>query len=261
MTSTQQMLYGLAMGERNGGPIRMALRLGDSLVACNGFDADDVFARYHDWWRNGAFDTGNVFMHVMALADRGYGPAEAAQLADQKLAGRTAGVNPAHRIAPLAACMAITDTALAGVARQETALTHQHPLATDSAAFMAVMLRALLKGAGIDEARARASSEVSDALRAHLDRPGPLRVERGFAPDILANALCFIDQAADADAALTSALAHAGPANYGPVLVGALAGAAFGDISRTDVLAVQGEALTRALDQLADRLGGWAKRR
>lgn len=256
MTSTQQMLYGLALGERNGGPTQMVLRLGESLVSCSGFDAADVFARYHDWWQNGAFDTGNVFMHVMALADRGYGHADAAPLADQKLAGRTAGVNPAHRIAPLAACRDVADMALADTARKEAVLTHQHSLAADSAAFMAVMLRALLQGASIDDARERAMTQVGNDLRTYLHRSLPLRPERGFAPDILANALYFIEHAMDTHNALDAALAHAGPANYSPVLVGALGGAAFGGITRKDAVAVQGEDIVSMLQSLAERLDG-----
>lgn len=42
-------LVGMAVGERNGGPIRMALRLGQSLAQLGSFDPEDIFVRYHDW--------------------------------------------------------------------------------------------------------------------------------------------------------------------------------------------------------------------
>lgn len=36
------VLIGLATGDRNGGPIRMAVRLAESLLACGGFDPADI---------------------------------------------------------------------------------------------------------------------------------------------------------------------------------------------------------------------------
>ncbi len=50
------VLLGLAAGDRIGGPIRMALHLAESLLACGGFDPSDVLDRYLGWWREGAFD-------------------------------------------------------------------------------------------------------------------------------------------------------------------------------------------------------------
>ena len=253
-SAVRDCLYGLAAGERNGGPIRMALRLGASLHACGGFDAEDVFARYHDWWLNGAFDTGNVFMHVMALADRGFSAGEAAGLAHQKLDGQTAGVNAAHRIAPLACYLPISDAELPRLARLEAALTHHHELAGEASAFVAVLLRALLRGEALPAAVERARQQASTELLEVLDSGNLPFEENGFAPMILANALHFVLQATDFDSALEPALAHAGGANYSPVLVGAIAGAAFGDVPRGLVVAVHGETVVHELDTLIEQL-------
>ena len=46
----QGVLIGLAAGDRNGGPIRMAVRLAESLLERNGFDPADVVERYLRWW-------------------------------------------------------------------------------------------------------------------------------------------------------------------------------------------------------------------
>jgi ADP-ribosylglycohydrolase len=54
----QGVLIGLAAGDKIGGPIRMAVRLAESLLDCNGFNSTDILNRYLDWWREGAFDTG-----------------------------------------------------------------------------------------------------------------------------------------------------------------------------------------------------------
>ena len=65
------LLPGLAAGDLNGGPVRMAVRLAESLVARRQFDPDDILARYLDWWREGAFDTGPVAAEVLALVASG----------------------------------------------------------------------------------------------------------------------------------------------------------------------------------------------
>lgn len=49
------VLPGLAAGDRNGGPIRMALRLAQSLVQRSRFDSDDVLNRYVQWRQEGGF--------------------------------------------------------------------------------------------------------------------------------------------------------------------------------------------------------------
>src|SRR4051794_21690552 len=48
------VLVGLAAGDRIGGPIRMALRLAESLLHCGGFDPADTLDRYLRWWRGRA---------------------------------------------------------------------------------------------------------------------------------------------------------------------------------------------------------------
>ncbi len=45
----QGLLLGLAAGDRNGGPIRMAVRLAESLVECSGFAPSDILERYLPW--------------------------------------------------------------------------------------------------------------------------------------------------------------------------------------------------------------------
>ena len=71
------ILIGLAAGDRNGGPIRMAFRLTTSLIVLERFDRADVLQRYLDWWHNGAFDTGPIAAHVFTLIDAGVPPYDA----------------------------------------------------------------------------------------------------------------------------------------------------------------------------------------
>jgi hypothetical protein len=47
------VLLGLAAGDRNGGPIRMVVRLAESLLELGRFDPTDILGRYLCWWREG----------------------------------------------------------------------------------------------------------------------------------------------------------------------------------------------------------------
>ena len=97
----QGVLVGLAAGDRIGGPIRMAVRLAESLVASGGFNAADILNRYLAWWREGAFDTGPVSDRAFALLAACKPVQEATAQVHREFGGKTAGCNPAHRSSPL----------------------------------------------------------------------------------------------------------------------------------------------------------------
>ena len=65
------LLIGLAAGDQIGGPIRMAVRLAESLLDCGGFNPADILSRYLAWWSEGAFDTGPVSGRSLALMASG----------------------------------------------------------------------------------------------------------------------------------------------------------------------------------------------
>jgi ADP-ribosylglycohydrolase len=224
------VLLGLAAGDRNGGPVRMAVRLAESLAARCGFDADDVLARYVAWWREGAFDTGPVAAGVLARVAVGEAPAAAVENVHRASGGLTAGCNAAHRAAPLAMACELDDAALREAARHEAQLTHYDPAAGEVSAAIVVACRALLCGKPWDAALVAAAASAGhptthEALDAAARGPGG---RGGFAPEVLRAAVHFVGRARDFGAALDDALAFAGPANYAPVLVGALAGARWG---------------------------------
>ena len=81
----------------------------------------------------------------------------------------------------------------------------------------------------------------------------------GFAPDVLRAALHFVGTSGSFAEALERSLAFAGPANYCPVLVGAIAGARWGasaimpsSLAHVDIL----PRVTAAADALAS---GWGE--
>ncbi len=214
----QGVLVGLAAGDRIGGPIRMAVRLAESLVETGRFDAADVLGRYLRWWREGAFDTGPVSGRALELMASGLPAPEATAQVHREFGGMT-GCNPAHRSPPLAMLAAVADEDLAGCAMAEARLTHHDPLAGEVAAAVNKLCRALIRGASWDLALRQCGESAVQK------EPGN---DGGYAPDVLRAALFFVGTSACFTEALDRSLAFAGPSNYCPVLAGAVAGARWG---------------------------------
>jgi ADP-ribosylglycohydrolase len=118
------VLMGLAAGDRNGGPIRMAVRLAESLLDCGFFKPMDILNRYLAWWREGAFDTGPVSERVFALMAAGMRVTEATAQVHREFDGKTAGCNPAHRSSPLSMLASIADQELAACPSVSWPLAH-----------------------------------------------------------------------------------------------------------------------------------------
>jgi ADP-ribosylglycohydrolase len=213
------VLVRLAAGDRIGGPIRMAVRLAQSLFDCGGFDPADILGRYLAWWKEGAFDTGPVSARALALIAAGVPVSDASARVHREFGGKTAGCNPAHRSPPLAMLAALPDEDLAGCAKAEARLTHHDPLAGEVAAAVSKLCRALVRGDGWDVALRQVREFAAP------DGPGN---NGGFAPDVLRAALYFVGSSASFAEAQGRSLDFAGPANYCPVLVGAIGGARWG---------------------------------
>jgi len=227
------LLLGLAAGDRIGGPVRMALRVAESLRDCSGLDAYDLRARYFDWWREGAFDTGPTFGSVMRLVELGVSFEQAVIDVDTDSDGATAGCNPAHRNAPLAMCASIPDSELDRTAKAEAQLTHKHPIAGDAASAVTSLCRALIRGQPWSIALCTATTDKRSPEVGHaLQIPACKELSRtGFAPDVLQAAVHFVDSSESLSIALARSIDFAGPANYCPVLVGSIGGARWGSSS------------------------------
>lgn len=253
------VLLGLAAGDRIGGPVRMALRVAESLRERGGLDAADIGRRYVDWWREGAFDTGPTVAQVLSLVESGMSFEQASLNVDETLGGMTAGCNPAHRVAPLAMCVQIPDSALDSAATAEARLTHRHPLAGEVAAVVVRLCRALIRGSSWPEALVMAADRRSpETQRALQVRHGEAPSRGGFAPEVLRAAVRCLDSSDSLSAALTRARDFAGSANYCPVLVGSIGGARWGrsQLAEAD-LCHQGELLTRLTAVAFDLAKEW----
>jgi len=158
------ILLGLAAGDRNGGPIQMAVRLAESLVERDSVDVDDIGSRYLDWWHKGAFDTGPTAAGVFTLVDSGLSFQAAARQVHIEAGEQTAGCNPAHRSAPLAMLAGLNAKQLADYIAMEAKLTHHHPLSGDVATAVAVICHELVRGVtwkdAVESARIRRLPET-----------------------------------------------------------------------------------------------------
>jgi ADP-ribosyl-[dinitrogen reductase] hydrolase len=248
------VLLGLAAGDRNGGPIRMAVRLAESLAANQQVDFDDIVDQYLDWWRDGAFDTGTVAAKVLELMTAGVLNQDAVVQVDEALAGFTAGCNPMHRNSPLAMAFFLSDEQLVGVAKREALLTHQHPLAGDSAAAFVVLCRQLIRGQSWGKSLQKAAIGRSHPVNQALQILSSESIKRGgFSPDVLAAAVYFVNQAQCFKEALHRSIQFAGPANYCPVLVGVLGGVRWG-ASSIPAQELASCSLLPRIEQAADNL-------
>lgn len=222
-------LFGLAAGDRNGGPVRIALRLADSLLERNSFDPEDICARYLEWWRAGTFDSEQTFAGVFARVDSGMPVAEAVMATHEDCQGETAGCNPTHRCLPLALAGFLSDGQLEAALIAEARLSHLHRLAAEGSAFVGLLCRNLILGSHFNKAleiagrnRAKAIQQAASVFDPDTLKPG------GYTPDAIAAGVYFVKTADTFGDALQRALEFAGPANYCPVITGAIAGARWG---------------------------------
>jgi ADP-ribosylglycohydrolase len=255
------ILLGLLMGDRNGGPIQMALELASSLRRLGRFSLNDVRLRYLTWFLREGTDTGPVSARVFELISFGVEPGDAVAQVHREFGGLTAGCNPAHRAAPLAMCSFIADDDLPATAVQEAKLTHEHGLAGDVSAAVVVLCRALIRGAAWSEALEVAAVARQPATQATMSLAiTPALKSGGFAPDVLRAGISFVDRHSSFEAALSEALPFAGPANYCPVLVGSIAGARWG----ASEIVIDGyprrEILRRALEVSQELSSQWIPR-
>jgi ADP-ribosylglycohydrolase len=253
------VLLGLAAGDCNGGPIRMAVRLAESLLELGRFDPQDIAGRYLRWWREGAFDTGPVSGRALELMASGMSASDASAQVHREFAGRTAGCNPAHRSPPLAMLAALADDDLAGCAVTEARLTHHNPLVGDVASAVTMLCRSMIRGAAWESASQRSAEgrqgQTSEALFSGQEGPG---TSGGFAPEVLRAAVYFVGSSSSFPEALGRSLAFAGPANYCPVLVGAIGGARWGSAAVPHQALAHVDILPRVETCARGLAAGWA---
>jgi len=209
------LFQGIASGDQYGGPTKMAQILYESIEGKERLSVQDVTARYLDWWKTDAFDTGPVFDAVFAKINEGTWRADAAFQVHLELNGETAGCNPVHRIAPLALFRFVSFNALGSIARKEARITHWHEIAGDMSAVMAYLCWCLLKEQSWEDAKSITAAMEPEAWE--LIEQAKISKD-GYAPNVMRTAIEFLDQ----PNSLERAFEFAGFGNYCPVIVGTL---------------------------------------
>lgn len=274
------VLLGLGAGDRNGGPVEMAVELAKSLLEKGHFDQADVGRRYLAWYSasgSAVWDSGPTAAEVFrsARGDAAQLPAAAIDV-DRRLKGMTAGSNVCHRIPPVAMAAFLDYEAVAAAAVSDAALTHASPLAAAASAAVALVCRGLILGQTLEEATAAAAAHRSlegsaaSPIREALLRRDVRKEELssgGFSVDALLAALHFTATASNFSDGIRAAIQFAGPANYCPVICGAFLGGRFGagqvaeDLFSETVShrAAEYAKLGAQLNELADALSsGWS---
>jgi len=211
----QSIITGYMSGDKNGGPTELAKILSKSLVACNGFNKNDLVKRYYHWWKTDAFDTGPTFAMVFQKVSQGMHVDDASIKVNEELKGATAGCGPAHRIASLASFKKIPTNKLVDYARKEARITHYHPDAGNCSGVMVLLCRYLLEGYSWDESKDLVS-ENEETKSTWIKIQNANLNNGGYVLDVMHSAFHFLDK----DDALKLSLQFSGPANYCPVIVG-----------------------------------------
>ena len=201
---------GLAAGDRNGGPVRLATLLYQS--SHNGFDEELAFKAYADWVLGDGFDTGPTLQQVVGLHRLGLSISDAVR-ANHRSVGDSAGIAPAHRSAAL--LMRAQGEELIDLALREAQLSHWDPVAGQCSAASLMLCEGLLNASSMSALHNKIEKRFVG-----LQLQGKNLSSGGYAPDVLAAAWHFTSRSESFDQALEPALKFAGTDNYCPVLVG-----------------------------------------
>jgi len=152
--------FGWAPGEFTD-DTQMALALAGSILASNGLDPDDLWARFVAW-SNDAADIG--VLTSLALTHENWGGA--AEQAHHSNNGLSAANGALMRVTPVALAWALHDEPmLVAAARAQAALTHHDPAAGWGAAIGAAMIRAGIRGEDCFDAMTRVLAMIDDEQR------------------------------------------------------------------------------------------------
>jgi len=219
----------------------MTLLLGESLLACNGFDATDVAGRWVKWMKVDGRGIGITTRRALTLIDRGKEPFEAGRLAHQENPGRSAGNGSVMRCLPVALRYHDEIERLIRVSTQQAAITHADERCTWAAAAVNLAVRELLHGNiyFIDEVLHRIGDRAPRLLRDAIHRVPregegdlPIAVEReaGYVVHCVEIAFWFVTHDRTLEEALIYLAQAGGDTDTNAAVAGALLGARYGEV-------------------------------
>lgn len=250
------VLLGLAVGDKNHGPIQMATMLGESLLNHKKFNSEDYFSLILNWYQNlgtGSDDTGPtctfVFDEIIKNPKRKV--SEVVDEIDKKFKGKTGGVNPAHRGVCLSMYSGISTQELYLLSCEQALLTHKSSYSQLTSFITNYIIRRLIEGVEMEKIineLLKMDSFKTDMIFQTLLKSYSIDIQEklipddGFSPNVLKATLWFVkkytqgidlnSEKTDLKKIFRNCLEHsfkfAGKANYCPVLVGAIMGAICG---------------------------------
>ncbi len=220
----------------------MTLLLGESLLACKGFDATDVAGRWVKWMKVDGRGIGLTTRRALTLIDRGKEPFEAGRLARQENPGRSAGNGSVMRCIPVALRYHEEPERLIRVSTQQAAITHADERCTWGAAAVNLAARELLHGNiyFIDEVLHQIGDRAPRVLRQAIHRvpregesdlPIAARGEAGYVVHCVEIAFWFVTHDRTLEDALISLAQAGGDTDTNAAVAGALLGARYGEVA------------------------------
>ena len=212
----------------------LALALARTLVSTGHYDDEATATAYGAWLRSGPFDCGNTTAQAL-------GPASCAPDGRKATAARSSASKESQangslmRIAPLG--IWARDPGLADrTARDDSRLTHPHPVCVDAcgvfAAAIAEGLRSGDRGAMIRVARAHCvTQEISDCLDDAVAGTWPEVFDdhtMGWVLIAFRNAFCHLARGDTIEETLVTTVGRGGDTDTNAAIAGALTGAADG---------------------------------
>jgi len=220
----------------------MALLLGESLLASQGFDANDVARRWVKWMKVDGRGIGITTKRALTMIDRGKEPFEAGRLTNQENPGRSAGNGSVMRCIPVGLRYHDDPDRLIRVSTQQAAITHADERCTWGAAAVNLAARELLHGNiyFIDEVLHRIGDRAPRVLRDAIHRvpresEGDLPIARsgeaGYVVHCIEIAFWFVTHDRSLEETLIYLAQAGGDTDTNAAVAGALLGARYGEVA------------------------------
>ncbi|AKT36745.1 inositol monophosphatase family protein [Chondromyces crocatus] len=215
----------------------MALMLARSVVAFHAYAPGAALDAYLHWYRSRPFDMG-------CTTRRALGAAALSDTSEDALAAALATADPESqsngslmRVSPLGILGAGRPREAATWAREDSALTHPHPVCREACAAYVAAIAAAIGGEGVegayaaarDEAARGGSEPVMKALSAAADTPPKLfSADAGWVLVALQNAFHHLLRAPSFEAGVIATAREGAHADTNTAVAGALLGAVHG---------------------------------
>jgi len=216
----------------------MALLLARSIVARGGYDAGAALDAYVHWHDSAPFDMGGTTRAALQAASRAPGEGERVAVAAAAAKQESQANGSLMRCSPLGVVGSHHPARAVAWAREDSGLTHPHPVCREAcAAFVAALVAAIGHGAGPEDAYQAACAEaarggepaVIETLA--LARSGPpesFTLHEGWVLIALRNAFFQLLHAPSVEEGVVATVMGGGDTDTNGAIAGALLGAVHG---------------------------------